>query len=264
MNGDIDDTAASEAWFDLDDEEAIGQALTKVLEDRLDPGRVRWAYHPQSNSLGKTVSELVLSRILAAEPGLQRLGKSHDLVARFDHKVRAGRRERKIDLCLELLGTEPTTTPGLVLEVKACMTEHGKARPRLKSELLQTLDVGRALEPPALVVGVLVFNLAERFLSPLNLPRHNKHDRAKCVEVLGRLLEELGTGEEDGYDELLVVPIDFDNDVHARPLLGSDRPAILPPSGRPLDRIAKRLLQASPNATGSASDGGSSNSTSKA
>ena len=264
VKDDVNNPATSEAWFRLSDEDAIGQGLAEVLRKRLDPSRTTWAYHPQSNSLGKTVTDLVLARILQAEPGLQRLGQSGDLIARFDHKVTARRRERKVDLSLDFGESGPKSPPRMVLEVKACMTEHGKARPRLRSELLQTLDIARALEPPPLVVGVLVFNLAERFLSPLNLPRPNKHDQAKCLEVLGRLLDELGTGEEDGYDELLVVPIDFDNDVQSKPIVGRSRPTGIPAAGRPLDHLAKRLLQSARKSTECPSAGGSIDSTSNA
>ena len=265
MVGDVNIPGSSEEWFRLNDEDAIGQALSQVLQARLDSDEHAWAYHPQSSLLGKTVAELILARLLHAEPELQRLGRSRRLISRFDHKVTARRRERKVDLCLELTESDGRPLPRLVLEVKACMTEHQKARPRLRSELLQTLDIARALDPPALVVGVLVFNLSERFLSPLNLPGHNRHDHLKCLRTLEKLIGELGIEEHDGYDELLMVPIDFDNDVAARPILGKNRPRAMAQASRPLDRIARRLSQLSAVKSSAApSDVDSNDSTSNA
>ena len=237
------DPSDSDYWFQMSDEDALAREISHALAARMESPDHVWAYHPQSNSLGKTIARFVLARILNAEPGLQELAHSDRLSAHFGCPVSAGRRTHTVDLCIKSLGeSEPEPTPRLIVEVKSCMTGHQKARSRLLSELHSTLDIAKAIEPQSIAIGVLVFNLSERFLSPLNLPNHNLHDIPLSMNILTRLLGEVDVGQPDGYDEFLVLPIDFDNDAVVGPLIGSMRPSGLPPSGKPLTRVARQLL----------------------
>jgi hypothetical protein len=104
--------------------------------------------------------------------------------------------------------------PILVLETKVCMTAHQRAIPRLIDELTSSLDVIRAAEPNCIRAGVLLVNLATRFMSPLNRPGPNVHRQPQdAVAVITGVLERLPSGRaNDGYDAFAIGLLDFDNE----------------------------------------------------
>jgi len=110
-------------------------------------------------------------------------------------------------------------TPHLSIEVKTCMTEHGKAIPRLVSELQQSIEVVKTTNPAGLALAIVVVNVGVRFTSPLNKPGPNLHSQPSAArKVLGALLERVPLGPR-AYDALAIVTIDFDNETFAKPVV---------------------------------------------
>lgn len=119
---------------------------------------------------------------------------------------------------LPVLTEAPVSSVLVALEAKACMTEHGKAGPRLYDELNSSHQIVHGASNQALSVGFCMVNAAEFFYSPTN--RHNgsgpnahTQPRAaeKAIEAVSRLPRRSGTNSM-GYDGFGIVVIDMLND----------------------------------------------------
>jgi len=208
------------------DSSSLAEALAADLLRRCHDRTLKWAYHPQSNSVGRVVAEHVLASLLSFPGAIERALKQGRLAATFGSSVHSGRRKKTFDLVVgepEAIVQWTAPAPGellsgviskplLLVEVKACMTAHGKAWPRLTSELLSSLEIADGLRPRPALLGVLVVNFASRFTSPKNLPGPNLHAPGDAKRVLDHVFEAVPVGGRLGYDALIVVPIDFDNE----------------------------------------------------
>ncbi|MBI0374705.1 hypothetical protein JBE27_00045 [Streptomyces albiflaviniger] len=104
------------------------------------------------------------------------------------------------------------------LEAKACMTEHGKAGPRLYDELNSSHQIVHGATSQALAVGFCMVNAADKFYSPTNQhngPEANLHNQPhaaqKAIEAVSRLPRRSGSIDR-GYDGLGIVVVDLTND----------------------------------------------------
>ncbi|MFF2470572.1 hypothetical protein [Streptomyces sp. NPDC058066] len=121
------------------------------------------------------------------------------------------------------------------LEAKACMTEHGKAGPRLYDELNSSHQIVHGASSQALAVGFCMVNAADKFYSPTN--RHNGPDAnvhnqpyaaQKAIEAVSRLPRRSGSIDR-GYDGFGIVVVDLPNDGVTPATVVTDAPA--PPVG---------------------------------
>ncbi|MFJ6856840.1 hypothetical protein [Streptomyces werraensis] len=117
------------------------------------------------------------------------------------------------------------------LEAKACMTEHGKAGPRLYDELNSSHQIVHGASSQALAVGFCMVNAAEKFYSPTN--RHNgpdanlhsqPHATQKAIEAVSRLPRRSSSNDR-GYDGFGIVVVNLVNDGVTPVTLVTDSPA---------------------------------------
>lgn len=111
----------------------------------------------------------------------------------------------------------------VAMEAKACMTEHGKALPRLYDELNSSHQIIHAATNQALAVGFVMVNASTEFVSPgrnSGLPAgappvvsiHRQPSAvARTIEKVKMLPRRSDTSSR-GYDGLGVVVIDMRND----------------------------------------------------
>lgn len=143
------------------------------------------------------------------------------------------------------------TSVQIALEAKACMTEHGKARPRLYDELNSSHDAVHGSAEMAIAAGFVMVNIAERFVSPeLNKfggPRRvTEHKQPRVTEsVIEKVLEipRRASTSAQGFDALAIVVIDCTNDGVTPVRIIEEPPA--PERGNPVhyDAMIARVVQ---------------------
>jgi hypothetical protein len=217
-----------------------------------------WQYHPRSDHHSKVACWGILFDLLQHSRLLRDHVASGRLVFGINHEMRDFRTGRKKDLDLVLArpgsGTikRPLTFRSLVgkwgvlldaeerrllnelpdaiqhpvgavnvaLEAKACMTEHGKARPRLYDELNSSHDAVHGSAEMAIAAGFVMINIAERFVSPelnkfggpLRVTDHKQPN--VTAAVIEKVLEipRRATTSAHGFDALAIVIVDCVND----------------------------------------------------
>ena len=117
---------------------------------------------------------------------------------------------------------EPATVL-MALEAKACMTEFGKARPRLYDELNSSHLTIHGDTNSAIAAGFALLNAAETFISPLrnpwplgsqptNVNRHNQPRDLRSVAAKLGQLPRRSRPDEAGFDALAIGVIECAND----------------------------------------------------
>lgn len=219
-------------------------------------------YHSRSDRHSKVACWAVLFDLLQTSPLLRRHAQEERIVFGVNHEMQDFKQQRKKNLDL-VVASPATGSPGprrrlfaelvtdfgvaldehegirlatlpnisewpvgsvlLALEAKACMTEHGKAQPRLYDELNSShLTIHGAVDQ-AIAVGLAMVNVAPRFLSPGRNPRglHEPHPRynphrqpGDALGVLAKLrqLPRRNRPGEEGFDALGIVVVDCRND----------------------------------------------------
>ncbi len=107
----------------------------------------------------------------------------------------------------------------LSCEAKACMTEHGKSQPRLFDELESSYSIVNNGDPAAIAAGVVVINMATRFVAPLRQtnPRTldwTYHRQPAVTENMVRHLRGLRirtSPADSGFDAFCLIVIETDN-----------------------------------------------------
>jgi hypothetical protein len=131
-------------------------------------------------------------------------------------------------------------------EAKACMTEHGKARPRLFDELNSShLTIhGDTIE--AIAVGLVLINAAPTFISPglnpdgpISPKRITHHKQPESYRSVISKIHELPMrrDRDEGFDELGIVVVECRND--GSPIALVDATAEV--KGRDYDRMITRV-----------------------
>jgi hypothetical protein len=122
----------------------------------------------------------------------------------------------------------------MALEAKACMTEFGKARPRLYDELNSSHLTIHGDNNNAIAAGFALLNAATTFVSPLRNPwplgsqppvvnRHNQPQAFRSVAAKLAQLRRRSRPDEEGFDALAIAVIECANDgspVTLRPNVG--------------------------------------------
>jgi hypothetical protein len=145
----------------------------------------------------------------------------------------------------------PVGTVHVAVEAKACMTAHGKARPRLYDELNSSHLTIHGSSPYALAVGLQMVNLADRFLSPgrnqfdvsKQEPVWNHHDQPRDTESVIEKLRELPRRRrkgEDGFDAFSITVVKCRNDGSPVELV-TDHPAPAPGDVYHYEQMVHRL-----------------------
>lgn len=264
--------------------------LARTLTVPMPKGReALWQYHPRSDHHSKVACWGILFDLLHHSKLLREHVESGRLVFGINHEMRDFRTSRKKDLDLVLArpgsGTikkpltfrslmtkwgillndeerqildrlpnavqHPVSAVHLALEAKACMTEHGKARPRLYDELNSSHDAVHGSAEMAIAAGFVMVNIAERYISPeLNKfggpLRITEHKQPRVTEsVIEKVLEipRRATTSAQGFDALAIVVIDCVNDAVTPVRIVNDPPA--PEPGNPVhyDSMIARVVQ---------------------
>ncbi len=228
-----------------------------------------WQYHPRSDRHSKIACWALMFDLLQAcallrthlEEGKVAIGINHpmrdfarnrsknlDLVVCRAAELARGRTfadlvtpytivlsnaERQI---LSTLPVAPVAAPATVLmalEAKACMTEFGKARPRLYDELNSSHLTIHGDTDGAIAAGFAMINAADTFVSPLRNPwpmgsqptfvsRHNQpKDLQSVAAKLMELPRRVRPGEE-GFDAFAIALVDCAN--NGQPVTASSLP----------------------------------------
>lgn len=248
-----------------------------------------WQYHPRSDHHSKVACWGILFDLLNHSKLLREHVASGRLVFGINYEMRDFRTGRKKDLDLVLARPgagsikKPLTFRSLMmkwgilldpeerrildglpdpvqhsvgavhlaLEAKACMTEHGKARPRLYDELNSSHDAVHGSAEMAIAAGFVMVNLAERFISPeLNKfggpLRETQHSQPRVTQsVIEKVLEipRRATTSAQGFDALAIVVVECTND-GATPVRIIEGPPA-PERGNPVhyDSMIARVVQ---------------------
>jgi hypothetical protein len=127
---------------------------------------------------------------------------------------------------LSAMPTAPLAQPATVLmalEAKACMTEFGKARPRLYDELNSSHLTIHGDTNSAIAAGFALINAADSFVSPLRNPwplgshptvvnRHNQPRDLRSVAAKLAQLRRRSRPDEEGFDALAIAVMQCAND----------------------------------------------------
>lgn len=205
----------------------ISVPLADWFRQRSKDPRIEWPYHPRTSDLSDFVRRRVLSDLLSRSKHLAQSAQAGEIVCDINVKLTgANGRTKKLDLIVgppekvvvdqaktdEPLRKARVARPAFSLEIKSCMTEHGKATPRLVDEMLSSLDVARSSSPDATIMGLLLVNTAAMFTSPLNLPGPNVHTQPSAADrVITEIRQRVPVGN-GGYDGLAIAVLDMDNE----------------------------------------------------
>jgi hypothetical protein len=143
-----------------------------------------------------------------------------ELASHFGVRLTPNQRERLLDL--PELREAPVGSVLVALEAKACMTEHGKARPRLYDELSSSHLTVHGANDAAIAVGLVMINAAESFISTdrnkWDLSQHeavvNIHNQPAATEIVVEKINELRVRTRpgsEGFDALGIVTVDCHN-----------------------------------------------------
>jgi hypothetical protein len=143
------------------------------------------------------------------------------MAAHFGVRLDPGQRERL--LAYPELPETPVGTVLVALEAKACMTEHGKARPRLYDELSSSHLTVHGSNDGAIAVGCVMVNASDNFISPdrnkWDLSEHdavvNVHNQPASTVIVIHKINELRVRTRpgsEGFDALGIVTVNCQND----------------------------------------------------
>lgn len=214
-------------------QDAPVECLDKVLFSTWKKTRTRqegaWLYHPRKPSISNLIIPRFASDMLQASLLLKQHALEGAIACDLNIELKAGGRRKSLDFALgipeERLGPGDSSDPLrkarlreplVTLEVKACMTAHRQATPRLIDELRSSLDVVKSSSRRAIPVAITVVNVSSQFTNPLRLPGPNRHKRYDIERLFRRLIERVhldrGSGQENAYGALGIVVVDTDNE----------------------------------------------------
>jgi hypothetical protein len=141
-----------------------------------------------------------------------------DLASRF--QIRLNDEQRAAFASLPDVQSLPVGSVLVALEAKACMTEHGKAGPRLFDELNSSQQTVHGAADHAVAVGLAMVNIADTFISPGRQvpgadPVVTKHNQPAAAEGVIRRIRELPRRSQpgsEGFDALGILVVHLRND----------------------------------------------------
>jgi len=222
-----------------------------------------YRYHPRSDSHSKAMARVVIADLCRTVPQLRAastFGLAFAINCRFTFPgtqkaktvdVALGKPQRTIKEVLEGVPlAEKLDELILSCELKAVMTEHGKAQPRVFDELSSSHDIVHRSLPHAIAAGLTVVNIAPTFISPLrqfgaNPPTMTKHKQPHATRRMVEHLRGLpirGSATTSGFDAYATIVISCDNENAAS--LHEELPAPQPGESDHYDTFMDRLGKA--------------------
>lgn len=217
----------------------------------------RWQYHSRSNRHGKILSWCFALDVLLQSDALRRRAAADRLVFRVGYPAGGAEDHTTLDLALGEPAEDAEPGPrtfaelglreGLILsphertqldalppvlegaigrlllatEAKAAMTAHGRAHPRLHSEMTKGHRAIRASATDAVAVGLVVVNTADRFVSAdLNknaggLPVESENPQPRSTELIVDKMRQVRIRDSavgTGFDAVGVIAVHCRND----------------------------------------------------
>lgn len=113
-------------------------------------------------------------------------------------------------------GGEDVYEVAIVLEAKACMTEHVKSLPRLHAEILATGYLAKRAVPRCITVSYSLVNAAPEFVTPSGAGKVNRHsqpdDARRTVDMLATAVPLVSDSRDYGYDVVGITVLGCRND----------------------------------------------------
>jgi hypothetical protein len=226
------------------------------MSDRADARIVRFLarnqYHPRSSTHGDAMCLYLLDDLMESCPSFSRAAKSGNIVYMLNYTIDPSSPDRwNTDLVVGPPHTAPTTNfiadtiqkdvpreVWLAVDAKTIMTEHGKARRNRQRDLNSFQDLLHRKNANTVVGGLLILNIATRFLSPLarteeGVTIHRNVERLVAETItLMEGIPRAGNGQT-GLEALGIVVVNHTNIVGEPTTLATLPPA--PQVGDPLN-----------------------------
>ncbi len=128
-----------------------------------------YQYHPRSDAHSKRLAELIWEDLIAHCPKLSEDAEVDRITYRINFRYQwpGSGKTKTIDLAVGPPGTSGLSEVIISCEIKAAMTEHKKAQPRIFDELQSSYRIVNQGNPKAIAAGITVVNIAKTFVSPL-------------------------------------------------------------------------------------------------
>jgi hypothetical protein len=230
-------------------------ARSMSIATRRGKSPVAWQYHPRSDSHSKIACwtllfDLLLECDVAREvAGRGRLGfrinhrlvgsisKTLDLVLTVVQPARTAAKRKTFAELADALGVvlddadkvaldslpaiyeelaDDVSEVAIVVEAKACMTDHVGALPRLHAEILATGYLAKLAAPHCISVLYSLVNSSPTFVSPAGKGAVNRHnqpaDASRVAQMIGTAIPAASNNNQYGYDAVGMTFVDCRND----------------------------------------------------
>lgn len=214
-----------------------------------------WQYHPRSDEHSKILALYIWEDLLECCPAIRQDYDDSRIRAEVNYRHRwAGtNKEKTIDLAIRRVNDHQGRSDVLIsCELKACMTEHGKSKPRIYDELNSSHAIVHSANPSAIAAGVTVINIAELFVSPtrqqisgpLEVTQHRQPHVAEAMVAHLRGLNQRTHIGEEGFDAYSSFLVNCSNDINRPVTLWTDKPAPQPGDTDHYSTFLARICQA--------------------
>lgn len=193
--------------------------LSKVLRSHVAEGKVTVGVNHQM--LDFKLSRKKNLDLVIARPSTTATTKSQTLSGLAKEiEVRLSPSEQQAFDELPPVFKQPVGPVLVALEAKACMTEHGKAKPRLYDELNSSQQTVHGAADEAIACGLAMVNIADTFISPTRIGGDNQvavtsHPQPSAalgvIEKVRQLPRRTRVGD-DGFDALGIMILSLSND----------------------------------------------------
>lgn len=233
-----------------------------------------YGYHPRSNKHSNALCHAIVADLLDSCPAFARDAATGKIVRALNHDVNVGNSRWNIDLAVgPPAGTAKSPAPNtpfalgvpstiqIAIEAKSILTEHRKAMRNRQRDLLSYQSYMHRFFPDSVIAGVGVFNISNRFFSPLRnvkttcpncghvfqpMSLTNHADPKSLVTSAISLFRDLSLRSrtsEVGFDAIAVLVVAHENTPGAKCRLLTRKPA--PQVGDPLhyDAFLKRVCE---------------------
>lgn len=210
-----------------------------------------YQYHPRSDAHSKKLAELIWEDLIANCTKLRKDARVGRITSRINFKYQwpGSGKTKTIDLAVG--PPDPNGLGGVLVscEIKAAMTEHKKAQPRIFDELQSSYRIVNHGDPKAIAAGITFVNIAGTFVSPLRqrsgqpleVTTHNQPAVTASMVAHLRGLPLRNSVRKTGFDAYCTFVVDCDNQGAA--VLWATAPAPQPGDPDHYETFLKRICQ---------------------
>ncbi len=210
-----------------------------------------YLYHPRSDAHSKRLAELIWKDLIVHCPKLKQDATTGRVTFRVNYKYDwpGSGKKKTIDLAVGPPGLKGLSKVLISCEIKAAMTEHKKAQPRIFDELQSSYRIVNQGNPRAIAAGITFVNIARTFVSPLRqrsgqvlgVTKHNQPAVAASMIAHLRGLPLRSSVRKTGFDAYCTFALDCDNQKTA--ILWTTTPAPQPGDPDHYETFLERICQ---------------------